>query len=213
MMRTWLVSFLICATAVAHAERPRRVADGDALGVVRFAVGSSRVSDAALDDLDEIGRWHADHPDSLLMIEGYASPAGSWNKNLRISQQRTDSVREALVEAGADPARMVLVAHSENQVDDAPPMRRVVIRANRAMVELAREQRDPEIGEDARAARRATSARREVGATGGAEAAPSASGPVAGGNTVIIIPGGAGATMGPGSFDRRPGVVAPGAAR
>lgn len=185
MHRTLVVSILTAA-ALAHAESPSPPLDTDSLGVVTFANGSTRVTPDARDRIQEIAAWHAEHPDSLLILEGHASPAGSWNSNLRISQARTDAVRSELVRAGADPARMALVAHSENDADAADgPNRRVVIRASTAVPELAREQDDPETGEDARAEGRAIDQQRDEGASDDRTATGAT-----GGTTVVVVPGG-----------------------
>lgn len=152
MHRTLVVSILISATTLASAARRPRTLEPDALGELTFALGSTQLRSSERNRIEEIAAWQADHPDSVLIIEGHASPEGSWNTNLRISQDRTDAVRSALVRAGADPARMVLTAHSENDAEEAEGTnRRVVIRAPGGLAELAREQRDPETGEDARA--------------------------------------------------------------
>jgi hypothetical protein len=153
MHRTLVVSILVSVPALASAEPPTQALELelDALGEVTFARGSSRLVPRDRNRIEEIAAYQTDHPDSVLIIEGHASRAGSWNTNLRISQERTEAVRGALVRAGADPSRMVLVAHSENDAEDVEGSnRRVVIRAPGGLTELAREQRDPETGEDAR---------------------------------------------------------------
>src|SRR5690606_24815463 len=112
--------------------------------------------------------WHQKNPNSLLIIEGHASPPGSRQANLELSQERAEAVRGALVRAGADSARMVVVAFGEDLATDADARPRVVIRASGEFVELAREQRDPDIAEDARAAGRTTDTRRIVDRGGAA---------------------------------------------
>jgi hypothetical protein len=214
MHRTLVVGSLVSATTLAHADEPVRTVDGDSLGVVTFSTGSARLAERALDRLEDIAVWHAEHPDSLLFIEAQPSRGGSARANLRISQRRTDAVRLALVRAGADPSRMVLVARGND--GPAPARPRVVLRASGDFVALAREQREPEIGEDARAARRTTSARRsgtaaEAGTAAGATGDPAPAGtgdpapagtgdpapagagsaaPAAAGTTIVVVPGG-----------------------
>jgi outer membrane protein OmpA-like peptidoglycan-associated protein len=201
MQRTLVVSILLMAAsanaderrrspAAPQASEHRRTGDGDSLAVVTFERRSTRVSDNALDRITDIAAWHADHPDSLLFIEAHDARAGSWTKNLRLSQRRTDAVREALVEAGADPNRMVLVARGDNRAGGKRAKGRVVIRASGQFTELALEQRDPQIGEDARAARRATMndqrTRSGTADRGGGGA----------GRTVVVVPGGGGTGAG-----------------
>jgi hypothetical protein len=178
----------------AHASADD--ADPDALGVLTFTPGAQRLSPEQRNQVERIAVWQANHPDSLLVIEGYAPRRGSPSKNLRLTQDRTDSVRDALIMAGADRTRMVLVAHPDAEPGVRSP--RVRIRGIGEFTDLAREQRDPEIGEDARAARR-TVPRREVAAPRGR--APATAGETDGamtedtakaaGTTVVIVPSGA----------------------
>lgn len=125
------------------------------LAIVYFDVGSDDV-DAQFDRrIRSAATWLAEHPRRLLILDGFADRSGSWNANLLLSQDRVDRVREALVQAGADPVRIVSAAHSENQAMDAPPAcnRRVVLRGTiQTFDELVEAQRDttPERGREAR---------------------------------------------------------------
>lgn len=184
MRRTLIVSILavFASSATADAQAPARPAETyDSLGVVTFARGSARVERSSRKRLESVARGHARNQSSLLIIEGHASAVGSRSTNLRLSQQRAEAVRRILVQAGADPNRLVVVAHGENRADGPPSSeRRVVIRSTASFPELAFEQRDPDIGEDARAARRATTTqRRDVSAPRGRD-----------GTTVVIVSGG-----------------------
>jgi hypothetical protein len=181
----------VTASMLFAAHAGAEDADPDALGVLTFKPGSPRLNDSQLTRVNEIAAWHAKNPNSLLMIEGYPARGGASSKNLRRTQDRTDAVRDALIMAGADRTRMVLVAHPDAEPGARSPTVRV--RGMGDFVGIAVEQR-----EDARAARGA-SAQRSPAATRGraavaAPAEPGAGGPEdpRGGTTVVIVPPGAG---------------------
>jgi hypothetical protein len=190
MHRTLLASILVSATTIAYADTPTRTdaADSDSLGEVKFKRGSKRIVPAARDDVEQIAAWHADHPDAILILEGHTSREGTWNQNLRVSQDRTDAVRDALVVAGADPSRIVLTARGDNRGGSRRAAGRVVIRASGDYPMLARWQRTPTGGQDTRAARRPATV--EQRRTGGDTARGREL--VGGGNTIVIVPGAGG---------------------
>lgn len=174
MRITVVVGLLTIIAAVAHAEERVRTLDSAPLGVVSFERGSSRVEQESLREVQAVADWQARHPDALLVVEGHASHQGSSTRNLRISEARTDAVRTALTLAGADPRRMVAVAHGDRRGSEQS----VVIRATDAFPDLVREQRDPDVGEDARRAGRGTQQRT-------ATSAPATPSP--GPGTVVVV--------------------------
>lgn len=196
MRRTLVLSILAIAPSLAsaqttRADRVEKTGDApaavaaDTQGIVRFARGSTRVNRASRAQIERLARSHGDQGGTMLIVEGHASRGGSRRENLRLSQERADAVRRILVDSGADPARIVVVAHGTPRTTDARGTGpRVVIRSTADFPELAREQRDRDVGEDARAARRAPPAdRREA-------PAPTGRTSEGGGTTVVIVPGG-----------------------
>lgn len=239
MNRAFLLAALVTSASVAQAKPPTRsatadpprhtaapapkrmVADGDSLGVVAFSRGSTQLGDAALDKVEDIAAWQADHPDSILMIDGYASRGGSSSRNLRITQQRTEAVRDALVEAGADAGRLVLVAHGADRGTQTRAGDRVLVRASVGVPDLALAQYDRARDNGTRVARRTTNDTRSAGgaarrgpggggagsATNGAGSATSGSnaptGAGSGNTTIVIVPGGETPGSGAGSGSSR----------
>jgi outer membrane protein OmpA-like peptidoglycan-associated protein len=56
-----------------------------------------------------------------VQLDGFADERGDPDYNQRLSQQRVDHVREQLIAAGVDPARIRATAHGEvAAADDAP---------------------------------------------------------------------------------------------
>ncbi|HUS28720.1 MAG TPA: OmpA family protein [Kofleriaceae bacterium] len=127
MHRIGLVMIVGALTSsVAGAEPAKGSASS---GIVTFSGTSARLSPTSRETLENIAAWQRARPDALLIVDGYATRAGSRSRNLRISQQRTDVVRDALVDAGADASRLVLVAHgAENARSASTSAQRVVIR-------------------------------------------------------------------------------------
>jgi outer membrane protein OmpA-like peptidoglycan-associated protein len=115
---------------VQRAEARTDAGLASSLAIVYFDLGSDDV-DAQFDQrIRAAAAWLAEHPRRLLILDGFTDRSGSWSANLRLSQERADRVREALVRAGADPVRIVSAAHSENHAMEAPAAcnRRVVLR-------------------------------------------------------------------------------------
>lgn len=158
LVRSLVLLAAASAGAAADTERPTRDAEPagsdpraaataavpDRIGALRFATGSTRVDveDAAIATAVE---WMADHPDRLLYVEGHADRRGSRRLNLRLSQQRADAVRAALVRAGADPLRIVAAAYGEREASGVgEASRKVVLRGSTALYsELIQAQRSP----------------------------------------------------------------------
>lgn len=56
--------------------------------------------------LDDIAGYLIDYPDTLLVIEGYASTEGAEDYNMDLSTRRAESVRGALHEHGVAPSKI-----------------------------------------------------------------------------------------------------------
>jgi len=85
------------------------------LGDAYFASGQAQLASAARENLGSILEILARHPDKQVSIEGHTDSSGSDDVNLALSQQRAQSVREALVGQGADPNRIVATGYGESQ--------------------------------------------------------------------------------------------------
>jgi OOP family OmpA-OmpF porin len=81
---------------------------------INFRLNSSRLMSHDIQVLDQVADFARKHSSAVLDINGYCSEVGSYLYNLRLSQQRADSVARYLEDHGVSPSRMVLKGHSYN---------------------------------------------------------------------------------------------------
>jgi len=96
----------------AFPERERNVSI-DALETVHFPFDSSDLTDEARRALDRNVSWLMEHPQVRVRVEGHCDERGTSEYNLALGQRRARSVRDYLVDAGIDPARLVTVSYGE----------------------------------------------------------------------------------------------------
>jgi outer membrane protein OmpA-like peptidoglycan-associated protein len=89
------------------------------LGDVLFETGEVNLREQALTSLVEVVDLLQTEPDKQIRIEGHTDSIGSSEANLRISRQRADAVRSALVDLGVDADRMTAVGMGEDYPIDS----------------------------------------------------------------------------------------------
>lgn len=77
-----------------------------ALERVTFASGSALLNADARAQLGEVANALKTRPSARVSLRGYADPEGDAAANQALSQQRTDAVRNALIQAGATAAQV-----------------------------------------------------------------------------------------------------------
>lgn len=107
---------------------------------IQFAVGSARIDPASSALLDSIADEAGDCP-GRLRIEGHTDNTGSNAKNLELSQQRANAVRQALVDRGLSIDRMI--TEGRGAEDPVSPNATAQGRANNRRIEI-RVVRSPE---------------------------------------------------------------------
>jgi outer membrane protein OmpA-like peptidoglycan-associated protein len=83
------------------------------LGGERFARGSGEFQ--AGDKIDAVAQLLKDRPEARVMIEGYTDDRGGNAVNQRLSEQRADAVRQALVQRGVDAGRIEVAGRGSAQ--------------------------------------------------------------------------------------------------
>lgn len=82
---------------------------------VFFDTGRASIQTASFDLLDEVAAVMSDHPEILrVRIEGHTDSRGSETANLRLSQQRAESVKAYLIQRGVEEARLQAVGFGES---------------------------------------------------------------------------------------------------
>lgn len=76
------------------------------LGDVLFETASATLQPGAMQQIARLATFLAENPERTVLIEGHTDSRGSADYNLGLSQRRADSVRNALIGAGIDPARI-----------------------------------------------------------------------------------------------------------
>ena len=80
-----------------------------------FAVNSSTLRSGLYAELDRVAQVLAAYPQTTILVAGHTDSTGSDEYNMKLSQQRADSVKNALVQRGVDPQRISAVGYGEGQ--------------------------------------------------------------------------------------------------
>jgi outer membrane protein OmpA-like peptidoglycan-associated protein len=71
-----------------------------------FEQGKSVIDPASFDELDEVAQMMIDHPKLVIQLEGHTDNLGSMSKNMELSQDRVDEVKDYLVDKGVKKDRV-----------------------------------------------------------------------------------------------------------
>lgn len=71
-----------------------------------FEQGKSVIDPASFDELDELAQMLLDHPKLVIQLEGHTDNVGSMSKNMELSQERVDEVKDYLVDKGVGKSRV-----------------------------------------------------------------------------------------------------------
>jgi len=86
-----------------------------AIPAIQFRVGSADLKRSARPILDKAARALQRYPDLNVAIEGHASSEGDDDSNMRLSQDRVETVREYLINKGVDPERLTARGYGETR--------------------------------------------------------------------------------------------------
>ncbi|MCA1778574.1 MAG: OmpA family protein [Xanthomonadaceae bacterium] len=84
------------------------------LGDVLFEVGKSELLDSGKQSLQDVIELLENESDKNIRIEGHTDSSGPAALNLRLSEQRAQAVRDALIELGVDAGRLQAVGMGED---------------------------------------------------------------------------------------------------
>jgi peptidoglycan-associated lipoprotein len=92
------------------------VASGRVHDEVYFAFNSSRLLADANRPLARAIRWLKDSKSTQVVIEGHADPTGTPEGNLALGQKRAERVRDFLVAAGIEEARLEVISYGDTRL-------------------------------------------------------------------------------------------------
>jgi outer membrane protein OmpA-like peptidoglycan-associated protein len=119
-------------------------------GDVLFRTNDSTLNGDTEAQLTQLAQALARVPEVVVKVDGYADPRGTENENLKLSGERAEAVRAALMAGGIADSRIVVVAHGEDgvttpegDIDGYALNRRVVITLEGANARVAQSATDP----------------------------------------------------------------------
>ena len=81
---------------------------------VLFRTGDAKMENEVASKLEDLGKLLALHGRLEVQLHGFADPRGTPEKNLELSLERANAVREALIRGGAAPEQIQLSAHGSD---------------------------------------------------------------------------------------------------
>ncbi len=81
---------------------------------VLFHTGEAQLDESASDRLQDMAEVLKTSPEVNVRLDGYSDPRGDEEFNLKLSSDRADTVKQALVDAGIDEERIQVFSHGED---------------------------------------------------------------------------------------------------
>ena len=106
---------VVAASESASITRSRNVLTATFKSNMFFDTNSSILKPGAYAELDRVARVLRDYPQTRIRVEGHTDTKGSAEYNMVLSEKRAQSVGDALVQRGVDPARMQMIGFGESQ--------------------------------------------------------------------------------------------------
>lgn len=81
---------------------------------VQFYTNSSKLLPYSINSIQQLGDYLIAHPQIHAVIEGHTDNTGDPAENLRLSQERAETVRQVLISFGIDPERIEAKGYGKN---------------------------------------------------------------------------------------------------
>jgi outer membrane protein OmpA-like peptidoglycan-associated protein len=82
---------------------------------MEFATDSTEINSRYNDEVKQVGEYMKKYPTTTAVIEGHTDNIGGSELNMRLSQQRAESVVKALVDNGIDPSRLTAKGYGSSR--------------------------------------------------------------------------------------------------
>ncbi len=97
----------------ASIRREGNILQVTMLGDFLFDLNSAELHPAAYEDLKRIAKVLKEYPQTKIKVEGFTDSTGTASYNLWLSQRRADAVKNALINLGISPYRIIAIGYGE----------------------------------------------------------------------------------------------------
>jgi outer membrane protein OmpA-like peptidoglycan-associated protein len=123
---------LVIQEQLNEARSKQAMVNGDTLNIVEsvvaFRFNQSDVEGSQMPSIEHVANYLSAHPDVNVTVNGYASPEGTEEYNLNLSQRRADAVKAILVDKyGIASTRINAIGHGVGDIFSEPAWNRVGI--------------------------------------------------------------------------------------
>ena len=123
---------LVLQNQLNEARNKQAQAEGKTIhileSVVAFPFNQSDVQSSQMPSLEHVATYLKNNPNANITVNGYASPEGTEEYNMQLSQRRADAVKSILVDKyGIAADRIHTVGHGVGDVFSEPAWTRVGI--------------------------------------------------------------------------------------
>ena len=123
---------LMVQSQLNEARAQKAAANGDTINIVEsvvaFRFNQSDVESSQMPSIEHVAQYLKDNPSVNVTVNGYASPEGTEEYNLKLSQRRADAVKKILVDKyGIASARINTIGHGVGDIFSEPAWNRVGI--------------------------------------------------------------------------------------
>lgn len=123
---------LMVQNQLNEARAQKAAANGDTINlvesVVAFRFNQSDVESSQMPSIEHVAQYLKDNPSVNVTVNGYASPEGTEEYNLKLSQRRADAVKKILVDKyGIASSRINAIGHGVGDIFSEPAWNRVGI--------------------------------------------------------------------------------------
>ena len=123
---------LMVQNQLNEARNKKVEASGETINIVEsvvaFPFNQSDVQSSQMPSLEHVANYLKNNPDANITVNGYASPEGTEEYNLQLSQRRADAVKDILVNKyGIAANRITTIGHGIGDIFSEPAWNRVGI--------------------------------------------------------------------------------------
>jgi outer membrane protein OmpA-like peptidoglycan-associated protein len=105
----------VASSNAASIQRSQDVLTATFRSDILFDFDSAVLKPGAYSELDRVANVLARYPQTQITVEGHTDTKGDEVYNQRLSERRAEAVKNALIQRGVDPIRVVTMGYGESQ--------------------------------------------------------------------------------------------------